>query len=179
MSGRNNVVCRFDTRIITQSLIRPSNTTQYAAGEVISEVTTNNHFTFADLANPGQLSGQIDRAIITSSADGSGVLLPDLELWLFDTDIAEVADNAAFAPTDAEMLTLVGVIDFPVANWKVGLSGGNSCCEGDRAGGNPLPMLYKCKTVASFSLYGQLVTRNAYTPVSAEVFSVRLIVTRD
>ena len=179
MGARDNIVCRFDTRIITQSLARPANTTQYAAGEVISEVTSNNHFTFPDMANPGALSGQIDRAIITSSADGSGVLLPDLELWLFDTDIAEVADNAAFAVTDAEMLTLVGVIDFPVANWKVGLSGGNSCCEGDRAGGNPLPMIYKCKTVSDFSLFGQLVTRNAYTPISGEVFSVRLLITRD
>lgn len=181
MGNRNNAVVQYDTRVISASLTRPANTTQYAAGEVISEVTTNNHFTFADMANAGKLSGQIDRAIITSSADGSGVLLPDLELWLFDTDIAEVADNAAFAPTDAEMLTLVGVIDFPVANWKVGLSGGNSTCEGDRSGGNVLPMAYKCKTVAgpAYNLFGQLVLRNAYTPISGEVFSVRLIVTRD
>ena len=162
----------FDAQLVEASLTRPSDTTQYAAGEVISAVTTNDHYTFAEMGDPRKLTGQIDRAIITSS-DAAGTL-PDLELWLFDTEIAEVADNAAFAPTDAEILTLVGVLLFPVASWKVGLvTTGNSFCEAT----NTMPFRYK--TGPTLALYGQLVVRNTYTPVSAQVFKTRMYIRRD
>jgi hypothetical protein len=41
-----------------------------------------------------------------------------VELWLFDTTFTPDNDNAAFTPTDAELLTLVGIIQF--STWFVG-----------------------------------------------------------
>lgn len=163
------------------SLTRPSNTDTYAAGDVISAVTTNDHFTFGAASNdqskrtgrpnPGTLA--INCARLWSSANQSTKL--DAELWLFNIDIAEVADNSAFAPTDAEMLTLVGIIQFPMADWKVGLStsgaGGNAVCEVRNL---DFPVM-----AGPGRLYGQLVARNAYTPVSAEVLVLDLVCTVD
>ena len=88
---------------------------------------------------------------------------------MFAEDIATVADNAAFAVTDTEMLTLVGVIDFPVANFKAG--GANAVCEAFNIG-----LALRGTTT---TLYGQLVMRNAYVPVSSEKFTVELIMSQD
>ena len=183
MGNRQESIIQFRTKRFTDAITRPANAAAYAAGDVISEVTTNDHLTFGTatavdgsgnpVGAPGKLSGSIDVARCFSSANQS--TLPDLELWLFHTDIAEVADNSAFAPTDAEMLTLIGIIDFPVADWKVGTAtagaGGNAVCEARQIG---LPF-----RLATQVLYGQLVVRNAYTPVTSETFTVELVVTQD
>ena len=162
----------FETRTISDSLTRPANTTQYTAGDVISAVTTNDHFTFDEVVR--ERSGVILGAILNSSQNNATLKL-DAELWLFRTDIAEVADNSAFAPTDAEMLTCVGVIDFDI--WTVGTAtsgaGGNA-----RSQVNDLNIVFT-DDGSSRKLYGQLVARNAYDPVSSEVLTVDLIIGQD
>lgn len=170
MSSRIISQVQFLTQRRQASITRPSNTTQYAAGDVISAVTTNDHLTFQNCANIGRYTGTIDAARCFSSANQT--TKPDLELWLFHTDIAKVADNNAFAPTDAEMLTLIGVIDFD--SWRVGLSGsgtdGNIVSEVRNIG---LPFVI-AGLADTPHIYGQLVERGTYTPISAEVFTVEL-----
>lgn len=177
MGQKTDVNVQFNTFKGVDALTRPANTDAYAAGDVVSAVTSNDHFTFLEVNRSGtqtkQLGGSIATARLHSSANQATKL--DGELWLFHTDIAEVADNGAFAPTDAEMLTLVGVIDFPLANWKAGIAtvgaGGNAVCEAFNLG-----LAFKGATK---TLYGQLVVRNAYTPVSGEIFTVEIILSRD
>jgi hypothetical protein len=167
-----------DIRQLKGSIIRPSNTTAYAAGDVISAVTSNDHFTFV---NPFKRvnSGEVVALNINSSA--SVATKPDLELWLFHTDIVEAVDNTAFIPTDAEMLTCVGVIKIPTGSWDVGLATAG-------AGGNAFQQVKDLNMVMQLAtsndntgnnLYGQLVVRNAYVPVSAEVFTIELLVRQD
>lgn len=178
MSVRQISIKSLDLRQLKGSVTRPSNATQYAAGDVISAVTSNDHFTFV---NPFKRvnSGEIVALNINSSA--SVAIKPDLELWLFHTDIAEVADNLAFAPTDAEMLTCVGVIPIPLADWVVGTAtvgaGGN--CFQQIKDLNMVMQLATANDNTGNHLYGQLVVRNAYVPVSAEVFTVELLVRQD
>ena|SRR5690606_10143993 len=158
--------------LLTDSIIRPGNTTAYAAGDVISEVTTNDHYTFAS-GKAGQLRGKIEMARMMVLANQG--TKPDLELWLFAEDIAEVADNSAFAPDDTEILTLIDVIPFPAADWLVGLSGSGAdgnIVQTARDLNIKLPQ-------TNGSLYGQLVVRNAYTPISGEQFDCHLIVALD
>lgn len=162
-------------RKVSQTITRPADVTAYAAGDVISAVTSNDHFTFADIVEAGELSALIETALLIDSANVA--TKPDLELWLFDTDIAEVADNGAFAPTDAEMLTLLGIILFPTANFVVGTAtagaDGNSVCQ-------TLPGLaVKCAPLTGRDIYGQLVVRNAYVPVASEQFTVELTLALD
>ncbi len=177
MSQKIEAVVQFNTHNPRASITRPANTTAYTAGDVVSDATADAHFTFENASRAGtqnkQLGGSIPTARIWSSANQATKL--EGELWLFHTDIVAVADNAAFAPTDVEMLTLVGVVDFPAANWKAGAAGigaaGNAVCEAYNLG-------FAFKS-SEKKLYGQLVVRNAYTPVSGEIFTAEIVVSRD
>lgn len=174
MTGQKQVaVVEFQTRVVRASVTRPANTTAYTAGDIIAAITTDNHLTFSDVVENSGGTGSIDGVRVTSSANQT--TKPDLELWLFHTDIVEVGDNVAFAPTDAEMLTRVGIIDLSLNSWKTGnaASGaaGNSCIEVSNLGA--------IFNTATKDLYGVLVVRNAYAPVTGEIFTVELLVTRD
>lgn len=159
--GATESVVVWNSKVVTDSITRPANTTAYSAGDAISEVTTNDHFTFSVFKDQHRKYASIDAAWLMSSVDASAL---DAELWLFHTAPTETADNSAFAPPDAERLTLLGVIDFPdttaksASNWSV--------CQ---ATGLVLPIRGTAENI-----YGQLVARNAYTPSSGEVFTVNL-----
>lgn len=161
------------TAIAEASFTRPSNTTAYAAGDVVSVTGGTPAVQEYECGRINGGSGVILDAWLIDSANVA--TKGSFELWLFDTEPTAVADNAAFAPTDAEMLTLVGVIPFTAAH--VGLSGsgaaGNCVLRADKQN-----IAFDC-AAASKTLYGVLVVRNAYVPVSAEVFKVRLNVLQD
>jgi len=155
-------------------LTRASNTTAYTAGDVISDVSNNQHYiinvTKANFKNEHK-SGTILRATLTSSADVATA--PDIELWLFSKDITRVADNGVFAPSDDEMDTFIGVIAFPTGDFVVGLTtgDGNQVCQAEN--------LVLAANAPDGKIYGQLVVRNAYVPVSAEVFQLTLVYQQD
>lgn len=148
----------------TSTITRPANTTAYAAGDTISDATGDAHFTFTGLPIHTGHGGMVEAALVIDSVVAATP--PDLELWLFSSDIAAIADNAAFAPTDTEVLSLVGIITFATASFKKGTV--NQVCVQ-----NNLGISFKAD-----NLYGALVVRNAYTPASGEVFKVVLSVIR-
>lgn len=146
---------------------RPANTTQYAAGDVVGQDPAAN-LVFAECASLNGGGGAILGVRVVDSI--APATKADLELWIFDEAPAAVADNAAFAPTDAEMLHLVGVIDLtgtPV------VAGANCTYE---VRGLRIPFV--CKS-DSRNLYGVLVERGTYTPGSAETHAVRLEILQD
>ena len=151
------------------SVTRPTNTTPYDVGDVIGTAVTGT------LIIPNASFGEFDAGIIQQAIAVSSAAVgtsPDLQLWLFDSTVAAIADNAAFTPTDTEMATLVGIVEFPTADWKIGNAtagaGGNAVCVADNVS---LPFNTKKGTS---KLYGVLVVRNAYVPVSGEIFTLRL-----
>lgn len=172
MSGSTEAIAVFQTKVVRASLTRPANATAYTDGDVLA-AADDSHLTFLEAVQPKKLSGSITTARVHSSANQG--TKPELELWLFGSDIAEVGDNAPFAPSDAEALNLIGVIDFAESGWRIGLSGGgaagNAVCQSDNIG-----LTFRAFTQ---NVYGVLVLRNAYTPVSGEVFTVDLVVTQD
>lgn len=167
MSGAQRVRGKGHTTIAT--VTRPANTTPYTSGDVVGTdpgtvITINN-------ASNGEFEcGILQQAIISSSAYVGTP--PDLELWLFDTTVTADTDNAAFTPTDAELATLVGIVDFPTLDWKIGTAtagvDGNMACVAANIG---MPFNTKKGT---HSLFGVLVARNAYVPISGEIFTLRL-----
>lgn len=166
-AGAQRVRGKGHTTIAT--VTRPANTTTYTAGDVVGTAVT------ATIEFNNASSGEFECAILQQAIVSSSAYVataPDLELWLFDTTVAAIADNAAFAPTDAELATLVGIVQFETANWKVGTAtagaGGNACCV---ASNISIPFNTKKGT---HSLFGVLVMRNAYVPVSGEIFTCRL-----
>lgn len=152
---------------VSDSCTRPANTTAYTAGDVVGDGAV---LEFVGASRRSGEFGVVQKAIIFSSAYVATA--PDLELWLFDTTVTADADNATFTPTDAELATLVGIVPFTTANWKGGdLTagvGGNNVCS-------VLNINLPFNTTGNQnSLYGVLVVRNAYVPVSGEIFTVRL-----
>ncbi len=173
----------FNTKRTTASITRPANTTAYAAGDVVSADTGDAHFEFTKALQPGKMTGSITTAILHSSANVATKL--DAELFLYHTNITDRADNATFIPTDAEQLTLIGVIDFATADWKVGLAtagaGGNAVIQVNKLG-----LLFQGgqqqgsgNSTTGISIFGQLVARNAYAPVSGEIFTCELLISQD
>jgi hypothetical protein len=159
--------------VIAASVTRPANTTPYASGDVIGTAATH-VLTFEDMARRVGLTGVIIDVLIIDSANQAAKA--NLELWLFDTPPAAQVDNVAFAPSDAEMETLIGIVDVNATPY-VGnpASGADGSCVYTALTQN-LP--FKCGA-ASTDLYGVLVHRDSYTPVSAEKFTVRLKVLQD
>lgn len=177
MGTTHKAIVQFQTVRARDTITRPANATAYADGDVIANAD-NSHLVFQNVVDLGAAtrSGSIPTARITSSANQTQK--PELELWLFQSEITASADNAAFAPTDAELADLVGIIDFPASSWRSGNSGagaaGNSVCEATNLG-----LVFK---LDGNTLHGVLVVRDPgtpYTPVSGETFTVDLLITKD
>jgi hypothetical protein len=160
---------------ITASVTRPSDTTAYAAGDALTDSTSApTKITFSNCGRYAGGSGKIINAILVDSA--AQATKGQFELWLFDTSVTPDNDNAVFTPTDAECATLVGVFAFttPFVGDATAGAGGN--CVYVTTPAAPIP--FKCGAALK-DLYGLVVVRNAYTPVSGEIFSFILVTDQD
>jgi len=133
-------------------------------------VTTNAHFTFGTdgkrIVFPNANQNGVIRGARLHSSAAQGTL-PDIDLWLFRADIANVADNAAFAPTDAEALTVIAILNFDTF-----VKGGTNSV------GFFTSLYREFHLTDPEKIYGQMVVQNAYTPVSAETFTCELDIER-
>lgn len=158
------------TKVVTVSKTRPADTTTYAAGDVLNESTSaGTVWTFSNMARGPGLGGMIQHALLIDSAASS--LKLDSELWLFDTAPATQNDNVAWAPSDAEMEACLGRIDFATGSFKT--AGANGAIQASN-----ISLPFQC-TSAVQAIYGILVVRNAFVPISAEKFVIRLHVLQD
>lgn len=161
-----------DILVKNASFTRPANTTQYAAGEAVTDSTSApTVITFSNVVSSNGGAGSIVKVLMVDSANAA--TKGSFELWLFDTTFTPDNDNAVFTPTDAELATLIDVIPLPstfVGDATAGADG-NAVYIGTLAE----PIDFKCKPTSS-NLFGALVVRNAYTPVSGESFTIRLFI---
>ncbi len=166
---------------LTGALIRTNDATQYTAGDVIGNITNALQETFAVARVEGG-SGKIVSASLAVSANQTSVLEGIFELWLFDTAVAShEADNAAFTPTDDDIINLVGVLQFGVSAgdaFEADLTAGAVGNVLYMAAQTFLPLGFTC-TALSKDLHATLVSRNGYTPVALEQFYLRLSVEQD
>lgn len=134
-------------------IIRPSNTTAYAIGDVINSDSIT---TPIDLRYDLPASSALLGAMLTSS-NPSGT--PIIHLHLFTTNFAIAVDNAAFDPADAVLKdSYVGTIVFDT--WY-------AFASNKVANGKPLAPL----VLPSVPVYGVLVSGGSYTPISGEVIT--------
>lgn len=150
--------------VSSATITRPSNTTQYAANDVIATGTSSSEFSGLSAFAGG--GGIIQSALIVSSNNATTKLSCDL--LLFSEAQTTAADNAAYAPTDAMMLTLLGSISFATGSWLAANAGA-------AATGNAYCVAVNCGIALSQdTVHGVLVARNTYTPVSDEVLTIKL-----
>ena len=161
------------TPTVRVTLTRPADTTAYTSGDAVGTASSA-VLTFNGCARVPNGTGRIAYATILDEANVATKAV--FELWIFDTAITAVADNAAWAPTHAEMETHVCTIQF-ADTAIVGLSGAGAsgnCTFRQSALRHPFACIGK-----TTKLYGYLVVRNAYVPVSAEKFQVTLGIEQD
>lgn len=144
-------------------ITRPADTTAYAVNDALSDSTsapTSGGFTFTSAARQSGGSGIILGAMICTSND-AGTLLQG-EIIVFNQSVTNVNDNAAFAVSDSEIKTFVCKIPFTLEDM------GNN-------GAYYVPNLnYPFTCVGTANLRFLVRVKNAYTPASAEVITVRI-----
>ena len=145
---------------VSTDVTRPADTTAYAVGDALSDSTsapTSGGFTFTSAARTSGGSGIITDAIITTAADAATLLQG--EIWLFNQAVTNINDNAAFAVSDAEIKTCVGKIPFTLED-----AGNNGFYHAQN-----LNIGFTCSGTANLRFLVKV--KNAYTPISAEVFT--------
>jgi hypothetical protein len=156
---------------ITASITRPADTTAYAVNDTWADSTaspTTGGFTLTGACRTSGADGLLQGLAIVSSNDPATTLQG--ELWLFDSAVTAVNDNAAYALSDTDAVKLVpaGVIPFTLATSQAG-AGANSVYSAAN-----LNVPYRCS--GSANLRFLVKVKNAYTPASGEVLTVRAAV---
>ena len=147
----------------TATITRPSNTTAYTAGDVIGDAGGS---AIISLTAAGPSAGfaiiQSVSLAFSDSAVPSG--MGAFRLHLYSASPTAIADNAAFDLVSGERASYLGFIDLPTPSDF----GSTLYTQTDYPG-----RLIKLGT-ASTTLFAELETRGAYTPVSASTVSVRV-----
>lgn len=166
VSGNHNprIVYSGMSRKPQASVTRPNDTAGYVAGDVINNATSGAAHQSITVGRVAGGSGVIIGALLIISTAQSTKL--DAEVWLFSSPLGTAPnDNAAFAPSDAEMLTLVDIIPFG-NNPTVG--SGNVAYRA-----RDLSTVYQCAE-GSQTLTWYIIPRNSYTPTAQEVYTLIL-----
>lgn len=148
---------------VTTTITRPSNTTAYTAGDVVGDTNGSAILTFTGAGpSAGFVIVQSVSLVFSDSAVPSG--MGAFRLHLYSETPTAIADNAPFDLASGERATYMGYIDLSTP-----LDFGSSLyTQIDYPG-----RLIKLAT-ASTTLFAELETRGAYTPVSASTIQVRL-----
>lgn len=157
------------------SLVRPANTTAYADGDVVYPAAPGvgdqiKALTFENAVSTEGGSGLIVSATLVDYAAEATRLVADL--YLFSAPLVTApTDNAVFAPVAADMANFLDVIQF---------SSGGVRTAGTHSIYRVVPNVVVDAAASTRSLYGILVARNAYAPLSAERIDISLgIMPRD
>ena len=124
----------------------------YTAGDAVGGLLT-----FANAARVSGGGGVVKDLIILDDA-GQDV---ELELWIFDSTFTAMADNAAWAPSEADLRKLVGIISTSDGAWF--------------AAGTPSAARVEASQrydLTGTSMFGQLVTRETPTFAATDDISV-------
>ena len=157
-------------RELTKSITRPADTTAYTANDAFANSTSapepgGFQFTVLPARYPTayELADHTNGFIIRSGiVVASAVTAYSGEMWLFGQSVTAINDNAAFTITDAEALTVLGVIPF---NTSITTSANAISYV------TAIDIPFTCRPA---DLRFLVRISNAPTPASAEVLSFRL-----
>ena len=161
---------------IPVTVTRPNDTTAYVVGDTFANATSAAAMlTFANAALYAGGAFELSHVRMVSS-NNSSTVKPDVDLYLLNATLATPpVDNAAWAPSDTEALT---VIDHVLLD---GSTGGCELNSAANASGNILihsgnsGRVLGC-AAGSTSLYGvpRIGGLDGYTPVALEAWTVTL-----
>jgi len=143
----------------TATITRPSNATAYTAGDVVGDTGGS---AIISLTAAGFLLVQSISLVFSDSTVPSG--MGAFRIHMYSASPTAIADNAAFDLLSGDRATYMGYIDLPAPQDF----GSTLYTQTDYPG-----RLIKLGT-ASTTLFVEIETRGAYTPVSASTVSIRM-----
>lgn len=156
------------------SFTRPNDSTQYSAGDAVSDATTT--ATAATFLIPSMGAGSGMGGIIhsvtlhKSDQDQTGA---DFDIYFFKSQPVATGwdDNAAVAITDTEWQSCVGFVSFTASTDARSVVTGDIYCKSN------LDLPYECgtdTTTVVAPLYYLIIARGTYTPAAQEVFTLTI-----
>ncbi len=161
---------------ITAVFTRPSDTTQYAAGDVVGPVTTPACQTFANAARFNGGSGRILELLLTS--DLETITTATFRLHFFNTTLTPQADNAAFTGLSTNPSTYLGYIDPPILVTQASGTLGQIRHSAGVSTTSGMPFNFVCAPGDS-GLYVVITALGTYTPKSAGIIRLSLTIEQD
>lgn len=151
------------------SFTRPADTAVYAAGDIMSASTTvGAALSFG--ATPGAGRSVLTRVMLQKSTSaawtGGGTLL------LFQGDPGALNDNAAAAIAYSDTLNYLGQVALTATNSAPSGVGALLVSDNILSAANQIQI--NDSNVGAGQLFGVLLAAGAYTPASAELFSIKL-----
>lgn len=147
----------------TVTITRPSNTTAYTAGDVVGDTGGSAILTLSSVGpSGGFVLIQSISLVFSDSTVPSG--MGAFRIHLYSATPTAIADNAAFDLVSGERANYMGYIDMPTPQDF----GSTLYTQADYPG-----RLVKL-AAASTSLFAEIETRGAYTPVSASTVTLRV-----
>lgn len=159
----------------SSTITRPADTTAYASGDLVANsvtdtAVTNLQFTTAARVSGG--SGRVVGAIIQKSGNVITNAAFRLHLWTVAPTYTSAGDNSPLSTVVvASAKGYLGYVDVTAMTGFSDVAWGTGAVDNTRA---QMPFV----AVAQI-LYGFLEARGAYTPASAEVFTVSLVIEQD
>jgi hypothetical protein len=132
----------------------------YAAGDVVG-----GRLEFEDAARAAGLGGLITGMTIVDDAGQDSTM----ELWLFNAQPTDIADNAAFEPPEGDLHNLAGVISTADGSWRA--AGTPSACY--------VSEYLRYDPPSGTSLYGFLVDRTGGTLAATDDITIILHTVQD
>ena len=151
-----------DTVTASIDVTRPSDSSAYAAGDAFANSTsapTANGFELTGVARgAGRTALLTDVALIYSNPT------PDFvgELWIFDSAIAAVNDNAAFSLSDTDARKVVAIVPFVINKGAV-----------NNKAAHVGALSYLCTCIGTANLKFLVKVVQAFTPAAGDVLTVR------
>ena len=145
----------------TFTITRPSNATPYTAGDVVGDTSGS---AIISLTSAGPAAGYViiqSVSLVFSDSDKPNGM-SGFRLHLYSASPTAIADNAVFDLVSGDRATYIGFVDLPTpADF-----GSSLYTQTDYTG-----RLIKLNA-ASTTLFAELETRGAYTPVSASTVAI-------
>jgi len=167
-SDQTAVAVKTGGETITAEFTRPSDTTAYAANDVVGYTGTADTTLLAAIFRENGATGYIVKAELWT--DKVDVTAP-FRLYLFNAEPTPIADNSPFTLLYADIAKCVGYIDLT----NVSQEGASSTA----ALGLWTGQLFVKADASADDLYAVLVTKAIFTPASAQKFTIRLSMDRN
>lgn len=167
-AGTSTVSVKTSMKTVSVEFTRPSDTTAYAANDVVGNTGAAAVINFADMFAANAGTGYLVKArLLTDQAANVAAH----RLYIYHTTPTPIADNSAFTLLYADESKLVGYIDFPAGQTE---GTGSTASIAQWTG-----QLQANAAAADVDFYCVLITKTIYTPANAQKYTISLSVDRN